>query len=978
MPVEEALPDAAARHRVTSQLERNLLVEAGAGAGKTTAMVDRMVALVRTGTARMEGVAAVTFTRKAAGELRERFQTALEAAVRQARAAGQVEEAERLDHALRDIQRGFVGTIHAFCARLLRERPLDAGLDPGFREVTGAEEVRLRQRFWQAHLERLAAAGDERLGALARVGLRAPQLMDLFTLVAGNPDVRFEAEALDRPDPDPVRRRLEALMDEAAGILPIEEPPDGWDPLQERLRTLRFHRFVLGWRDERFFDALATLFDRKLSVVQQRWGPGAGTRRAAQALLEDFQAFTAPGSAAERLVAGWRAYRYPAALAFVQDAATAYEEERRRRGTLNFQDLLQRTARLLRSSPAARRELGERYRHLLVDEFQDTDPVQAEVLWLLASPPDSATEGDPPRWWHARPRPGALFVVGDPKQSIYRFRRADVALYQQIRARFAHDGAVLELTANFRSLPVVTDFVNAVFSARFPEQATAHQAAYSPLMPLRPAGAGAVRHYGVEEAGSRDENVAAEAARLAAWMRARVDRGERTAGDFLILTPTRKRLAAYARAVEAAGLPVQVTGAGVGLEYELDELLLLLRALHDPGDARLTVAVLVGLFFGLDYELLTAFTVDRAGRLDLVRPPPEGAGGPVEDALRRLHGWWRRSRNEPADVFLPALVDELGLLPHAAAGELGASRAGALLFLLDSVRAAAIVDDASLGGAIAAVEGALESDEAEAPLEPGRGDVVRVMNLHKAKGLEAAVVVLAHPYPGRPPEPVLHVERAVQGTAVGWAAARVEERGAWRLLAHPLDWAERVDQAELFERAERERLLYVAATRARDELVLAVPARQAEKSPWAPLYDALEMPGSYLELPAPGADVRAPLELDAGGLAGRLRAASDTRAALATPSYHAASVTARVKDGHAAHPGSPAGKGPAWGTVVHGLLEAAARGARGESLRETARGLLLANERELDAGGAPVELDELLALVEAVRAAPLWQRAEAA
>jgi ATP-dependent exoDNAse (exonuclease V) beta subunit len=138
------------------------------------------------------------------------------------------------------------------------------------------------------------------------------------------------------------------------------------------------------------------------------------------------------------------------------------------------------------------------------------------------------------------------------------------------------------------------------------------------------------------------------------------------------------------------------------------------------------------------------------------------------------------------------------------------------------------------------------------------------------------------------------------------------------------------------------------------------------------------MPGSYLELPASGADVRAPLELDARGLAEQLQAASQLRAALATPTYHAASVTARVKDGQAAHMGSPGGKGATWGTAVHGLLEAALRGARGESLRETARGLLLAYERELDAGGTPVELNELLALVEAVRVAPLWQRAEAA
>ncbi|MGH7448585.1 MAG: UvrD-helicase domain-containing protein, partial [Longimicrobiales bacterium] len=162
-PHAAALPDAAARQRIHTDLTTNLLVEAGAGAGKTTAMVGRMVALVRTGTAQAHQLAAVTFTRKAAAELRERFQTALERELRAALDAGEGDTAARMDTALREIDRAFLGTIHAFCARLLRERPLDAGLDPAFRETLGAEEVRLRRQFWHLHLERLAAAGDPAL-----------------------------------------------------------------------------------------------------------------------------------------------------------------------------------------------------------------------------------------------------------------------------------------------------------------------------------------------------------------------------------------------------------------------------------------------------------------------------------------------------------------------------------------------------------------------------------------------------------------------------------------------------------------------------------------------------------------------------------------------------------------------------------------------------------------------------------------------
>ncbi|MGH7507464.1 MAG: UvrD-helicase domain-containing protein, partial [Longimicrobiales bacterium] len=150
------LPDAAARAAIVTRLESNILVEAGAGAGKTRAMVGRMIALVRGGVS-IERIAAVTFTRKAAAELRERLQTALEADLAAVRATDDLDRITRLDAALRAIDRGFAGTIHSFCARLLRERAIDARLDPGFREMFGPEESRQRRTFWTTHAERLTA-----------------------------------------------------------------------------------------------------------------------------------------------------------------------------------------------------------------------------------------------------------------------------------------------------------------------------------------------------------------------------------------------------------------------------------------------------------------------------------------------------------------------------------------------------------------------------------------------------------------------------------------------------------------------------------------------------------------------------------------------------------------------------------------------------------------------------------------------------
>ena len=193
------LPDQAARTRIATDLETNLMVEAGAGSGKTTALVGRMTALISSGAAEIQDIAAVTFTRKAAGELRERFQAHIE---RRIADPGTTDEARRrLRTALDDLDRAFVGTIHAFCARLLRERPLDVGLDPGFEEIPVEERIVYRRRYWDAYLERLARDADPLLEELSAAGLRPGQLFGLFERMVENPDVHFPADGTASPTP---------------------------------------------------------------------------------------------------------------------------------------------------------------------------------------------------------------------------------------------------------------------------------------------------------------------------------------------------------------------------------------------------------------------------------------------------------------------------------------------------------------------------------------------------------------------------------------------------------------------------------------------------------------------------------------------------------------------------------------------------------------------------------------------------------
>ena len=982
-------PDQAARDRIVADLDTSLLVEAGAGAGKTTQLVARMVALVRTGRATPDRIAAVTFTRKAAAELRERFQAALEAELR----ATPQDDPTRplLMEALDRIEHTFLGTIHAFAARLLRERPLEAGLDPAFTEVQEQEAYEDGRRFWRGYLERLAADGSPLLDALAEVRLRPDELERAFHDLVENLDVSFPFDPVSLPTPEdirPVRERLEALIELAATLLPDEEPTKGWGTTQKRVRTALYSRRHRGWDNPTvFFETLHPFCLGRFEFTQNRWVERGGLT--AKELKESFQEFNEDPEPLA-LLETWLAARYAPALQFVLAAAEAYRDERRRLGRLGFQDLLTFTRDLLRDDPAVRRELGRRIRYLLVDEFQDTDPLQAEIVFLLASDPtDEERAGARPDWRTAVPRPGALFLVGDPKQSIYRFRRADITLYTRVRQRMRNAGGLLRLESNFRSLLPIAGLVNDVFSGVFPEEGSEAQAPFAPLLPQRDSldDAPAVRMY---EASYRyawgAADAEADALRVAGWIRARVDAGERQPGDFLVLIPRKKHLAAYARALEDRRLGVDVSGAGVGFEREWREVLTLLEALIDPDDPTRVVAALTGLFVGLDLEQLTAFR-ESGERFSVVRE--DVAPGPVGEALAWLGQLWQRSRVEPGDVFLGRLVDDVGLFPHAAAAELGTVRAGALAYGLDVVRATALGGDTSLPGIADALRAALAWDEAEAPLEPGRAGAVRLMNLHKAKGLEAPVVVLAHPGGYRPRGRDLHVRRDGEGRPQGYLQITRPDGRSTVPVARPRAWREFEADEERFGRAEHARLVYVAATRARDELLVGRVEGKSHRSDWGILDPWLERHARVEALPIPhpeGPMLAADEELEA--IHRETAAAANLRAEAARPLWVRSTVSDVAKGGVDPEVGTPAPapgagspptttRGPAWGAVVHAALAAVADRPRAD-VAAICAALLQEHERPVAADGQPAELEILVALVDGVRASELWARARAA
>jgi ATP-dependent helicase/nuclease subunit A len=982
MPEKRLLPDQAARDLIEVRTDLNLLVEAGAGSGKTESLARRMAAGIADGAYQIEGMAAVTFTRKAAAQLRGRFQLVLERRLTQE--ADPVRKA-RIGSALLTLERFYAGTIHAFCAHLLKERPVEAGIAPGFAELDEEGDAAFRRQAWRDHLDRERATGSAAYRELLRAGILPGDLDDPFATVCSFPEVEFPAGEQPPPEAGPAVAGLRQFQAQIEALLPGPIPEETTCGLQKRLRELQGRMAVAELGRPGVPGELLALWETTPSVVQKWWHPDPKRKKAvseeALRLLAGFQEETV-----KPYLAAWRRHAYRLALTLVCGGREAAAQARERAMLLNYEDLLQRAARLLRENGEVRAALQRKYRWLFVDEFQDTDPIQAEVILLLASAAGGGSD-----WTSVPLRPGALFIVGDPKQSIFRFRRADIDTYNRVRERIeATGGRVATLTASFRHVPSLCAWVNAAFPAFFPTPASREQPAFAPLDPVaerEDAARCGLRQLSLRGA-SRAEAAAEEAAAIARWIRRAVDGGGYAWGDFLILT--RKKalgadgnvLAIYAEALEALRIPVEVSGgAAFAVSASVAALAALLSALSDPSDTAALVGVLRGPFFGLSDAALYAHREAGGGFL-LTAPVAEEAAGPVAAALRSLQRMYRSTRSLPAPAAVERILDETGFLAWALTGTPGGAEAGNLLHALDTIRRVTEAGG-SLAEATRTLSEAIESTEGESiPLEPGRGDVVRLMNLHKAKGLEARVVFLADPLGGVAPRTGVRILRE-DGRARGYLriSRRTGEFGR-QLLAEPAGWAQHEQEELAYVVAEERRLLYVAGTRAKELLVVsrAPAAGSRGTAAWAAL-DPYLAEAPELELPA---GVASPVgaAAEAGPEARETARAEreERRRAGHLPSWQVAAVTGTAHGGvrpdreEEASRGMEPDTGMAWGHLIHALLEQAVRGPR----RDRAHLERLARWFTLERPEFVPAIPEALDTVERVMASDLWRRAMAA
>ena len=833
------ISDRVARESAETTFDRNVVVVAGAGTGKTTLLVNRLVYLLMKEPAPVPitQVVALTFTNKAATEMKVRLRERLAVLARPAddsirSSDGGVvscsdlqtryrlsadEIAARAQAALNDIEKAQIGTLHSFAAHLLRLHPLESGVDPDFKEDDG---LRFEEQFtaaWDCWLDQeLSRAGQQQhlwrsvLSSTTLEAVRAlgrslcSELIDLSTLqqqlasTAVAPAVSSwlqhmedRANQLMKTYDRPKRRKIEHMLTATASLM-----------------RLVAEKGLPGRQD--------------LTTVEREWLEKDLGNSVSEWEKADFKEASALIRTAQQLLSVDHAFLNDL-LTLLLPLVRNIRETFSRQGWLSFDGLLARARMLLFEHPSVRERIKQDYRAVLVDEFQDTDPVQYEII-LAVSERQGSQAAD---WRDMLLEPGKLFIVGDPKQSIYAFRRADIEAFDRVLEKITADGGMAQtLTTNFRSDAAVLEPVNEVFDRLFERKPMVQPANVRlEVRPQRrpPSIEPGVRLSVTSPDGEDETFDAAGATRaesevLAHWLTDEVlSRPSMKPGHVALLFRKLTQADAYLDALRRHDIPYVIEGEKhFYRRQEVIDLVNLLRILDHPHDEIALTGLLRSPLGGLtDREL---YELKQAGHFNYLRAARlEGWPHARAAAVRRLYehlAWLHRAiPGLPLAEAIELMFDRLPILDLAAASLHGEQAVANLMKVKQTAASLADRPHITLSGFVELMIARLEEqpDESESPLAEESLEAVHVLTIHKAKGLEFPIVVLPglHQGSGR--------ERGVPQVSYDWSSGiyGLSLDRHWSLgslLVH--------HKLRLREEAERRRVLYVGMTRAKELLLL--------------------------------------------------------------------------------------------------------------------------------------------------------------
>ena len=812
----------------------NIVVEAGAGTGKTTLLIDRLCLAVLAQNTPVEKLVALTFTEKAAAEIKTRFVAKLQNLVAAIKQDTKDETLSRLreyfpevkpevlvaraEAALSRLDRASIGTIHGFCADILKSFPLEAGLSPNAQIDAGQKAAQLFNARWNVFLDSELGVNAPRSAQWKQV-LAEISLTDLKNFAAELCSGKIEsydyyahhkllaascleksaraqkmAESFSAGIKKP--RKVEKMLLWAAGSLKrTADFLKGESPAEAEGEYVKLSSGdqAKGWDDDSFEEACA---------------------------LIDFAGKTTPEK--QRI--------FLAAYGLVKDVTALIRQDYAREGLLSFDDLIVKTRNLLLQNSSVREQLKTKFDVLFIDEFQDTDPMQGELLLFLAEAKNECA----PRWQEVRLEPGKLYVVGDPKQSIYRFRGADITAYELFTDLILRQGGKkCFLQENYRSTPEIVETANSVCSRAMIQQ-TAFQPAYVPIYTSK-----TVRNDAVEwlfvpaPAGklpSTEEFRDNQAQRIADWISQNVGVFTLANGsklqykDIALLTRAATTASPYTEALRRRGIAFNVeTDKKFYRKQEISDFLNFLRAAADPDDKISLAGVLRSPLFGFTDEEL--YQAAKRGELSLYARPTEEK---LSRAYALLNKYSRLAGRRGLKDFLTDILEDTFLPEACAASYEGERTLGNLKRLIGLADGYAADGPASLSQFLAEVQSLLEEhpDRLGASTADDALDAVSVLTVHKSKGLQFPVVILADMTKkdsASSSDPVPHIfswQYNMHGLRVG------------KICDVNLAFLE--EEQKKHGKCEEVRVLYVALTRAKEKLLLIADARKGALKAAAP------------------------------------------------------------------------------------------------------------------------------------------------
>ncbi|MEO8457605.1 MAG: UvrD-helicase domain-containing protein [Chloroflexota bacterium] len=807
--------DARARAIISEALNETLFVEAGAGTGKTRALVDRIVALVCEGVA-IEKIAAITFTERAAAELRERVRTGLEEMMRTDQSKTTVIQA-----ALDSLDRAQISTIHAFCQAIVRTYAPEAGVDPDFDVQDAVMTGRRMEERWRRYLERLGADKDActEIDRLLSLGLKTDELEKLALGLASRGELAEILEANPLVAPMPAWPDLGDLKRQL--IATGYEDVDVNDSLRKRIAgVLGALDAILARPDEEREELLAAGAGALIDLhkgADGAWG-GRANKEAATAKLEVVE------KALCQLLRGLRASALAAVMPRLLLFVRADEIARGRDGTLTFDDLILRARRLLVAGGDAIASLRHRYQALLIDEFQDTDPLQVQIATAFATDPSNG-----------KIEPGRLFLVGDPKQSIYRFRRADMATYAHTAEMMREAGASFpSLALNQRSRGVILDWVNAVFEKMidgggYPPEVQPPYAAIHTERDAQLNGPGVATIGGETKENARVLR-GIEAGQIAAlcrkaiaggWQVQERDGTVRAAAykDIAILIPRRTGLVALERALASAAVPYRVeSGSLIYKTQEVRDLLNCLTAVDDPADEVAIVGALRSPAFACSDVDLARHRA-AGGRFNYYHRDLESWDGPVSDGLRALGEFHRARHNTSLAALVEHFVFARGTIETGVLDQRDRNSFRRARFMIERARTFEAAGPESLRAFVVWMEGQADAailDNEGAAVDDDE-DAVRILTIHGAKGLEFPIVFLSGLSAAQRFDPNMY-SADLEGQRVAIYVGT--KKGNRQFVLGDFEDLNATEKQHL--EAEFDRTMYVGTTRARDHLIISL------------------------------------------------------------------------------------------------------------------------------------------------------------